>query len=92
MKKRFDMTEADLRRILDASKPTIYMVFGNQPPLSSQDNANAAWRELGDRMGFDGMSAEPIPGAPPTAFLATPKPITAPLHDWDADAIVARNT
>jgi hypothetical protein len=55
----YEMTPADLAKILDACKPVPYMVFGGMPPRSQQENANAAWAELGARMGFDPMTVQP---------------------------------
>ena len=59
MRKDFEMTQDDLDRILDACKPVTYMVVGGVPPRSPQENANAAWAELGRRMGFDHMTVQP---------------------------------
>ena len=55
----FEMTEDDLAALMEASKPVPYMVFGGQEPRSPQENANAAWKKLGDKMGFDHMTVEP---------------------------------
>lgn len=59
MRKRFEMTEADLEVLKNASKPVVYIVIGGHPPSSPQENANRAWKELGDRMGFDFMTVQP---------------------------------
>lgn len=59
MRKQFEMTQEDLDRILDACKPVPYMVFGGMPPRSPQENANAAWAELGSRLGFEHMTVQP---------------------------------
>lgn len=72
MKRRFEMTQADLDELLDACRPVPYMVFGGIPPRSPQENANAAWQSLGARMGFDAMTVEQIPGADQKCFLAEP--------------------
>jgi len=58
-RRNYEMIEADLERILDASKPVAYMVMGGVEPRSPQENANAAWAELGPRMGFDPYTVEP---------------------------------
>ena len=55
----YEMTEDDLNRILEACKPVPYIVIGGHPPRSQQENANAAWAELGKRMGFDEMTVQP---------------------------------
>lgn len=55
----YEMTEADLAKLLDAMKPVPYMIVGGMAPRSQQENANAAWAELGSRMGFAPMSVRP---------------------------------
>lgn len=59
MRKRFQMTQEDLDALLEASKPVPYMVVGGVAPSSPQENANAAWRRLGEKMGFDHMTVQP---------------------------------
>jgi hypothetical protein len=71
-RKRFEMTEEDFKKILEASKPVPYLVVGGHEPLSPQENANRAWQELGERLGFDGMTAEPIDPRKPRIFTAIP--------------------
>ena len=61
MRKEFEMSQEDLERILEACKPVPYMIIGGVVPRSPQENANAAWGDLGHRMGFDAMSVRPIP-------------------------------
>ena len=39
---------------------------------SPQEKANAAWRALGKKMGFDHMSVQPIPGKGNLFFSAVP--------------------
>ncbi len=58
MRKRYEMTRGDLEKLLEACEPQPYMVFGGMGPESQQERANRAWCELGNRMGFDGMSVE----------------------------------
>jgi len=59
MRKEYEMTQAQLDQILDACRPVPYMVFGGVEPRSPQQNANDAWKALGDEMGFDHMSVRP---------------------------------
>ena len=40
-------------------KPVPYMIIGGMLPMTPQENANNAWAELGQRMGFDHMSVKP---------------------------------
>ncbi len=68
----YEMTEADLSRILEACKPVPAMLIGGTLPSSPQENANRAWKELGERMGFDHMTVQPIPGKGTTFFTAVP--------------------
>lgn len=55
------MTQEDLDAILDACKPTPVMFLSGGTPMGSspQENANAAWRRLGEKMGFDYMTVRP---------------------------------
>lgn len=68
----YEMTEADLQKILDACKPVPYIVVGGHAPSSPQENANSAWAELGSRMGFDHMTVQPIRGKGNRFFSAVP--------------------
>lgn len=56
---QYEMTEADLEKILDACKPVPYMIIGGVVSFGPQENANLAWAELGQRMGFDHMTVRP---------------------------------
>ncbi len=53
------MTQEDLDTILEASKPVTYIVIGGHAPASPQENPNAAWACLGEKMGFDSMTVRP---------------------------------
>lgn len=56
----YEMTEADLVKLLDAMKPVpLIMLHIGGGPRSQQDRANDAWAELGSRMGFDYMTVKP---------------------------------
>lgn len=61
MRKRFEMTEAQLAKVMEACKPTPAMFLsGGQPMFDSpQENANRAWQSLGQELGFDHMTVEP---------------------------------
>ncbi len=58
----YEMTQDDLNKIIDACKPVPYIIIGGHPPPSQQENANRAWKELGERMGFDAMTVQPSRG------------------------------
>ena len=59
MRKEYEMTQAQLDKLLEACKPVPYMVFGGMEPMSPQENANRAWAALGEEMGFDHMTVQP---------------------------------
>jgi len=68
----YEMTEEDLAEIQEACKPTPVMLIGGSCSPSPQENANRAWRRLGEKMGFDYMTVHPIPGKGPRFFTAVP--------------------
>lgn len=68
----YEMTEADLEKILDACKPVPMIMLHIGGPRSQQDRANDAWAELGQRMGFDSMTVEPCEGMGNRFFTAVP--------------------
>lgn len=72
MRREYEMTEADLKVLLDACKPTPVMYLSGGMPLydSPQENANRAWRTLGEKMGFNGMTVRPIKGKGMRFFTA----------------------
>lgn len=71
-RKEYEMTEADLAKIMEACKPVPYIVIGGHPPRSPQENANDAWADLGRRMGFDHMTVRPT-GRGSRHFSAVPQ-------------------
>lgn len=59
MKKDFEMTHEDLDALLAAMKPVPMIALQCGTPRSRQENANAAWARLGEKMGFDPMTVRP---------------------------------
>lgn len=61
MRKEYEMTQAQLDKILEACKPTPALFGSGGVPLfsSPQERANNAWQTLGEEMGFHHMSVEP---------------------------------
>ena len=57
----YEMSEKDLKEILDSCKPVPCISFNgmNNAFSSPQENANRAWKKLGDKMGFDSMTVRP---------------------------------
>ena len=59
----FEMTQEQLDKIIEASKPV---------PMSAQENADAAWDELGKEMRFKPETVKPIAGRGDRFFSADP--------------------
>lgn len=59
MKKRFEMSENQLKTMMKAFQPVPYIVVGGYSPRSPQENANDAWKLLGEEMGFIWDTVEP---------------------------------
>ena len=68
----YEMTEDDLKSLLDACKPTVCIKIGSYEGSSPQENANRAWQSLGEKMGFDYMSVQPQEGKGMRFFSAVP--------------------
>jgi hypothetical protein len=66
------MTEDDLKKLLEACRPTPCILIGSYPPPTPEENANRAWENLGKKMGFDYMTVQPIPGKALSFFSAVP--------------------
>lgn len=69
---QFTMSAAQLERLMDASKPTPAMWIGG-PPSTPQENANRAWQQLADELGFAWDTVVPVAGAGPETFAAVPR-------------------
>jgi hypothetical protein len=59
MRTNFEMMPDDLEKLLSAMRPVPLIALQCGMPRSAQENANAAWAELGSRMGFDAMTVRP---------------------------------
>lgn len=66
----YEMTLKEEEEILDACKPVRYMVIGGIPPRSPQENANAAWENLGKKRGFKHMTVKLDPKGRQRFFTA----------------------
>lgn len=81
MRREFEMTEAQLDRLLAACAPTPVMAVGDPaggPPIpmfkTPQENANDAWAQLGRELGFDWTTASPVTGKSARFFIAEALP------------------
>lgn len=70
----YEISQEDLDMLLDACKPTpVMFLSGGQPMFNSpQENANHAWKLLGEKYGFVWDSPKPIDGKGMRFFKATP--------------------
>lgn len=59
MRLNYEMTQEDLDKILNSCKPVAMIALQCGTPRSPQENANAAWKELGSRMYFEPFSVQP---------------------------------
>jgi hypothetical protein len=60
--KHFEMTQKQLDKIMKACKPVPMIMLQCGEPRSQQENANTAWKSLGDEMGFDYRTVKPGDG------------------------------
>lgn len=68
----YTMTQEDLDKLMEASKPVPLIMLQCGMPTSAQERANDAWRELGARMGFDWETVQPTAFGSPLEFSAKP--------------------
>jgi len=69
MRKKFEMSQEDMDALLAVMKPVPMIMLQCGSPPSPQERANAAWMQLGETMGFDGMTVKPE-GSNPRVFTA----------------------
>ena len=67
----FEMTQEDLDRLMDASKPVPWFAPGGVWPKTPRENAEQAWARLGAKMGFRWQSVKPHPTKGQRFFMAT---------------------
>lgn len=63
---RYELTEAQFDKLMDASKPVL-----QTSKTSTQKNANNAWKALGKELGFQWMTVRPT-GEGDRFFMADP--------------------
>ena len=68
----YEMTEIDMKELMEAMQPVPVMKIGNYAPPSVQVNANRAWERLGKKMGFDYETVQPRQGYGTRFFTAIP--------------------
>lgn len=70
MRKEFEMTKEELDEILKASESIPLIMLQCGMPPTPQERANAAWRELGKKRGFDWKTVRPVSGKSQNTFVA----------------------
>jgi hypothetical protein len=70
MRKEFELTQEQFDELMAASQPVPYIVVGGHPPMSPQESANRAWKKLGEELGFEYMTVQPVPGKSTHFFTA----------------------
>jgi len=55
----FEMTQEQLDKIIVACKPVSMIMLQCGTPRNPQENANLAWKSLGEELGFDHMTVRP---------------------------------
>lgn len=78
----FEMTQADYDELIHAMRPIPLVALQCGMPPSQQEMANDAWKRLGERMGFDGMSVEPSSRGK-VFFTALPIPSGEAMSGYD---------
>lgn len=68
----YEMTEASMLELLAAMKPVPMIMLQCGDPPSQQENANRAWNALGEKMGFDGSTVQPVCSKGSRFFTAVP--------------------
>lgn len=73
-RRQYEMADAQRAAIMEACKPTPAMCLSGGAPMfpTPQENANAAWRKLGEELGFKWDTVRPAPGKPDRYFTAEP--------------------
>lgn len=71
-RREYEMSVDDREKILDASKPTPVMSIDGKTNMfgTPQENANRAWKVLGQQMGFDYITVTPLPDKGDRFFTA----------------------
>ena len=66
----YAMTKEEYARLVEASRPVPYMVFGGMEPESPRERAMRVWRDLAAKYHFEVMTVQA--GADPLHFTAEP--------------------
>lgn len=72
MRVEYKMSQEQLDVLLEACKfsPVMYLPNGQQMFRTPQEKADAAWEQLGEKLGFKAYTVQPIPGKGNRFFTA----------------------
>lgn len=70
MRIEYELTDDDFSELMEACKPVMLIALNCGMPASPQENANNAWKKLGQKMNFDHMTVQPINGKGSKFFTA----------------------
>ena len=71
--REYRMTKRQLAELREACRPVPYVVVNGKPPRSLQEKAEAFWKRLGRRFGFNWRTVRPAPERNQQYFLAEPE-------------------
>jgi hypothetical protein len=70
---KYKLTQEQFDGLIKQMQAVPMIALNCGAPRNQQENANTAWRRLGEEMGFDSMTVQPF-GSNPLDFTATPLP------------------
>jgi len=70
MRKEFQLTSEQLAELKNVSQPVPALALHCGEPSNPQARANAWWQKIGSELGFDYMTARPVPGKGECFFTA----------------------
>lgn len=71
-RREYLVDEEDYKWLLEQMKPVPYIIIGGHAPRSQQENANEAWKTIGRKRGFDGMTVQSAGSINPRFITAIP--------------------
>ena len=70
MRKEFELTDEQVKELLSISKPTPAIALQCGEPPSPQRMANEWWQRIGKELGFNYLTARPMPSKGARFFTA----------------------
>jgi hypothetical protein len=70
---RYELTQEQYDRLMEASRPVMYIVACGTEPTSPRENAERVWREVANEHGCRYDTIQPYHGMGPRFFTAEPQ-------------------